>query len=683
MATAIETDTTELAHEPTSNAGDVHTSRIRQRLLIVGGGMAAHGLCERLVDLGVADNYQITIFGDEKHRSYDRVNLSKYFEGKSIDDLLLTTGDWYDKHRIEFLTEHFITQIDRENKTVSDLSGETFSYDQLILATGSRAWMPPIKGNDSPGVFVYRTLDDLEKIKQHVKRTNAKVGAVIGGGLLGLESAKVLMDLGLETSVIEMAPGLMPRQLDAAGATRLKEHVESIGVKVHLVRRTDAIESKGDGGLRIKFGNADDADVDILIVAAGVRANDQLARDADLPTGSRGGIVVDYRLRTADPSIFAIGECAAYEEHVYGLVAPCYRMADVLAKRLAGQDAYFLGADESAELKLLGIPVVVLGRAIGQSASCVVISHDDDVTYRKIIMEQGRFAGASCVGHWDELPMIRHAIHQNKGMWPTQRARFQKTGSPWGNIGALPVIQWPDTSVICSCLGITKQELTEKIDAGVSDVTELAETTRASTACGSCHSLVCELAGSPSSKPASPGVWTMLLASVTAAVFVAVLISTRPIRFADSVQDSWRNIDVLWRTDFARQVTGFTTLGLTLLGLVFSLRKRFNWFRFGSYALWRSIHGVLGAAVLVAVAVHTGFRMGENLNFVLAVVFIGTAALGSAAGIFSSLESRATGTRAIALRRWRPRLTRLHTWLFWPLPALIAIHVFTFYWFSD
>ncbi|QDT13717.1 FAD-dependent oxidoreductase [Planctomycetes bacterium K23_9] len=678
MATAVEPDVRS-AQKPAQH----HAIAIREKLLIVGGGMAANGLCRRLVDLGIADQYQITIFGDEKHRSYDRVNLSKFFDGKGVDDLLLSSDDWYDANKIDFLTGHFITKIDRDAKVLHDSQGRRFEYDQLVLATGSRAWMPPIEGHDSPGVFVYRTLADLEKIKAHVQRVGAEVGAVIGGGLLGLESAKVLVDLGLQTSVIEMAPGLMPRQLDNHAAARLKDHVESIGVDVHLVRRTEKIVSDGDGRLTLHFNNAEPTNVDILIVAAGVRANDQLAKRAGLAIGNRGGIVVDYRMQTCDRDIFAIGECAAFDNHIYGLVAPCYQMADVLARRLAGEKAYFLGADESAELKLLGIPVVVLGRAIGQSASCVVLSQEDEGAYRKIIMEQGRFAGAACVGHWEELPLVRDAIRCNKGLWPMQRARFEKTGSPWPTTGQLSVNDWPDTSIVCSCLSVTKVQLTDQIALGVTDVEVLAEKTRASTACGSCQSLLCELAGNSTEVSATAGTRTMMLASLAAACFLVTFLFVSPIQFAQSVQDGWRDVDVLWRSDLARQITGYTTLSLTLLGLVFSLRKRFDWFQWGSYGLWRAIHGVLGAGVLIALAVHTGFSLGANLNFILAIVFLGTAAFGSAAGIVSSMESRATGTKAMTLRLWRPRLTHLHLWLFWPLPALIAIHVFSFYWFSD
>lgn len=663
--------------ESPSAASDV------SHLVIVGGGMAGYGLCDRLVRSQACKRFHITVFGDEPHPAYDRVNLSKLFDGRSASDLSLADRSWYDRQDIVLRTGCRIVRVDRQAKQVIDQSGQAYRYDRLVLATGSSAWVPPVEGANSPGVFVYRTLDDLQQIDRYVRDHGATAGAVLGGGLLGLEAAKVLNDLGLQTEVIEMAPGLMPRQLDAKAAAFLKERVESIGVNVHLVRRTERIECRHDRRLRIHFGNADPCDVDVLIIAAGVRPNDLLAKGCDLEVGPRGGIVVDKRLQTNDPQIHAIGECVSYRDHIYGLVAPCYRMADVLANRLAGNEEMFEGADESAELKLLGVQVAALGRAIGESPSGITLIQNDESGYRKLILEQGRVVGAACVGTWEALPQIRQAINRQSRLWPTQRTRFRKTGSPWIPGGPLPVVDWPSDSVVCSCLGITKGTLCAIVDGGVTEPAAIAERSGASTACGSCRSLVCELAGHSDQRAVAPGSTAMFAASIVAALLSLILASVPPIPFAESVQGLWRQVDLLWRSDLLRQITGFTLLGLTLIGLTFSLRKRWARFQWGSYRFWRTLHGVLGASVLIAMAVHTGMSLGENLNFVLACVFLATALLGSLTGIASSLEAKAEGNRAMQLRIWRPRLTRLHTWLFWPLPALIAIHIFSFYWFSD
>jgi nitrite reductase (NADH) large subunit len=657
------------------------------RLVIVGLGMAGYGLCDRLDRNGFLSQLDVTVIGDEPTPAYDRVNLSKVFDGAATDDLLLAPADWYKNQKIELVTGRRVVAIDRRGKLVTDDHGASYSYDRLVLATGSRAWVPPIKGVDLPGVFVYRTLDDLQRIKQFVGERRASVGAVIGGGLLGLEAAKILTELGVRTQVIEMAPGLMPRQLDAEGAQVLKERVEAIGVEVHLVRRTEAIASAPGGKLNLRFTNADDSIVDLLIVAAGVRPNDQLADRCGLEKGPRGGIEIDPSLATSDPNIFAIGECASFRDHVYGLVAPCYRMADVLADRLAGGSSRFDGADESAELKLLGVQVVTLGKAIGETPGVIPLTHHHQDGYRKVLIAQGRVVGASCVGPWEELPQIRRAIGRQQFLWPWQRLRFSRTGTPWTPGGVLPIHQWPDDSVICSCLGVSKATVNRSIrdngGPGLATVESIASACGASSACGSCRGLVSELAGGVPESPVVPGNGVLSIASILALSFVVSLAFVTPPGLADSVQSSWRRIDVLWRSDFARQVTGFTLLGVTAIGMLFSLRKRLGRFRIGRYSLWRAMHGVLGTAALVAMAVHTGLRLGSNLNFVLGVCFLLAIVLGAFAGMSTSMETRFGGTTALSIRLWRTRLAKIHLWVTWPLPVLIALHILSFYWFSD
>ncbi|QEF97510.1 Nitrite reductase [NAD(P)H] [Stieleria maiorica] len=674
-----------LAHQqhvrPTTSGADGATKQ-RPRLVIVGGGMAGFGLCDRLVRSGAIHEYDVTIIGDEPQPAYDRVNLSSYFSGRSAEDLLLAPRDWYQQHRIELKTGRRIERIDRDQQSVVDNEGSAYHYDQLVLATGSHAFVPPIEGCDSDGVFVYRTIADLEAIREHCASRNVRCGGVIGGGLLGLEAAKILMDLGLSVSVIEMAPGLMPRQLDADAAGLLKQKIQALGVDIQLVRRTESIHVV-DQQIQVRFANASDLNVDLLVIAAGVRPNDKLAESAGLEIGPRRGVKVDQRLQTSDPNIYAIGECASFGDHVFGLAAPCFRMADVLAQRLAGKQVTFNGADESAELKLMGVQVATLGLAIGESPGGNVVTHHDDSGYRKLLTERGRIVGASCVGPWEELPQIRQAIAKQARLWPWQRKRFLQTGSPWTPGGAMPVTHWPADAVVCSCLSVSKSTIVQAIDDGAREVDQIAQVCGASTACGSCRGLVAELAGGAAEPVVVPGARAMLAASVMALVATLVWLILPPVPLTDSVQSSWHAIETVWRGDLGRQISGFTLVGLTVLGLVFSLRKRVAWFHWGSYGFWRAAHGVLGMAVLMGVAVHTGMRLGHNLNFLLGVCFLSAAALGAVAGIASSLESRASGNLGMWIRRWRPRLSRIHLWVTWPLPILIALHVLGFYWFSD
>ncbi|MEO1524258.1 MAG: hypothetical protein AAFX06_02430 [Planctomycetota bacterium] len=337
----------------------------------------------------------------------------------------------------------------------------------------------------------------------------------------------------------------------------------------------------------------------------------------------------------------------------------------------------------------MGVQVATLGQAIGEAPGVTTLTFQNETGYRKLLIEKGRVVGASCVGAWPELPQVRQAISAEKFLWPWQRTRFRRTGTPWTPGGEMPVHDWPNDAIVCSCLGISKATLDRTIrETGPEKETEslvgeVAATCGASTACGSCRGLVTELCGGDASRVVVPGANAILLASVTAFVAVVSIMFFSPIAFADSVQSAWRQVDVLWRNDFARQSTGFSLLGITAVGMIFSLRKRIPRFKIGSYGIWRALHGILGTLSLVAMVVHTGLRLGSNLNFMLGFCFLLTIALGSIAGISSSLENKVSGNTAMLVRVWRGRLATLHLWVTWPLPVLIALHVLSFYWFSD
>lgn len=660
--------------------------------------MAAHGLVRQIDQEGGLADKRVTLIGEESQLAYDRVNLSKSVDASELS-LALATADWYDERRILFHRGRRIVSIDRVNRVVLDGDGVVTPYDDLVLATGSHPFVPPIPGADAPGVLVYRTIDDLRMIRDRCQADGVQTGAVIGGGLLGLEAAKIMRDAGLRVCVIERAAGLMPRQLDDAAARLLRRRVEEMGVEVLTVRRTSSIEkvrAPGRDQTKIHFENSSPLAVDVLIIAAGVKPNDQLAKDAGLKIGARGGIAVDRTMATSDPRIFAIGECVSFGDQLFGLVAPCYRMADVLASRLCGGNDYFEGGDSSAELKLLGVNVATLGQTLDEVPGALVLRYDGEDAYRRLILDQGRLVGATCVGSWEQLPQIRLAIDRGQTLWPWQRSRFRSTGSPWPG-DPMPVSHWPSSAIVCSCHRVSRGRLSEVIESlrqrdhlsnDVVDnsdeiVAEICLQTSASTACGSCRNLVCELAGMSSKDDRSVATKVVTFASLAGIAFLLAVITLPPVELAESVQSSWRKIDVLWRSDFARQVTGYTTVGLTLFGLTLSLRKRFSRFTIGSHAFWRAIHSAIGAAVIVALAVHTGLRMGQNLNFVLSSTFLAVAALGTTIGIAAALERRTAGTTSMWLRRWRPRLTTIHNVLFWPLPALVIVHVFSFYWYSS
>ncbi len=647
------------------------------RMVVVGNGMVGHAFCQALVRHQAMQQWQIDVFGEEPHVAYDRVRLTQLFSDPN-SSLTLSPQDWYQQVGVNLVTSQKVDNIDRQNREVICQDGQHYPYDRLVLATGSRPFVPPIEGVDLPGVFLYRTLDDLQKIRDYA--ANCRSAAVMGGGLLGLEAGKAALDLGLEAHVLEVAPSLMPRQLDSAGGALLKTRVEALGVHVHVLCRCDRIEPLGSG-LRLHFTNGETLRVDMLIISAGIVPRDELARDADLEIATRGGIVVDDQLRTSDRHIYAIGECAVHREKHYGLVGPGIQMADILAANCCGEKQQFLYGDQSAKLKLMGVDVAALGDALGETPNSRIVSSSTEDSYRKLIFAGNCVVGATAVGEWDEIDRVRDLITHARRLWPWQISRFRRTGRLWPADTLNSPWDWPENAVICSCVGVTKGQICEAVQSGAADAEAVTTLTRASTVCGTCRPLVQQLCGERQQPPKTVS-WKLLLgSSIATLLFIAAMLIIGPLPFADSVQSSWHTIDALWRTETPKQITGYTILGLTALGLAFSLRKRVTRITWGDFAWWRVAHAVLATLAVVGLLLHTGFHFGSNLNFALAVTFVVVNFTGSLTGILVALENRITGAIGIWVRRWRPRLVWLHLMLSWPLPVLLLFHIITVYYY--
>src|SRR5581483_5992532 len=399
----VEVSDARLQSQPGESAMNDRTkSGDAVRVVVVGNGMVGHRFCDELTGRDERRGFDVACFAEEARPAYDRVHLSELFAGTGAPDLELADRDWYRERGIALHLAEPIVEIDRDQGWVVSARGRRVAYDALVLATGSAPFVPAIPGTELPGVFVYRTIDDLEAIRAWSAR--ARRAAVIGGGLLGLEAAKAAVDLGLETHVVEFAARLMPRQVDGGGGDVLRAAIERLGVRVHVSAESEAIV--GDGavaGLRLKGGV--ELPVELVIVSAGIRPRDELARAAGLAVGPRGGIVVDTGLATSDPRIFAIGESALASGMVYGLVAPGYEMARTLAARLCGEDRRFTGADLSTKLKLLGVDVASFGNpfadeALGTGARRVVFEDRARGVYQKLVLsaEDRRLLGGILVG---------------------------------------------------------------------------------------------------------------------------------------------------------------------------------------------------------------------------------------------------------------------------------------------
>lgn len=456
--------------------------------------MTGYKLCEKLAAKGLNKKFNIIVFGEEPRPAYDRVHLSEYFSGKTAEDLLLAPSNWYEEKKITLNLGDAIIKIDRSNKSVHSATGKIFSYYKLIFATGSSCFIPPIPGIDTPGVIPYRTIEDLESIKLWASKS--KTGVVIGGGLLGLEAAKALMDLGLNTHVIEFASRLMPRQLDNNGSELLKNKIESLGISIHLNKNTSIIK----GNVRVEkmvFTDETELKTDMIVVSAGIKPRDELAKSSGLEIGPRGGILVNDDLLTTDNNIYAIGEAALHKNFIYGLVAPGYEMAEVVASQLSGDHKTFSGFDMSTKLKLIGVEVASFGDPFCIDTPHETIAFEDKLKgiYKRInISKDGKYLlGGILVGATEEYNMLLQTAKNNIILPPCPEDLI--LGSRGGeSSNSDGILNLPNEALICSCEGITKGDICNAITyQDLADVSGIKKCTKAGTGCGGCVPMLNDL----------------------------------------------------------------------------------------------------------------------------------------------------------------------------------------------
>ena len=470
----------------------------KQTLVVVGNGMVGHRLLELMVDKGAAiegfvENWNLVTFCEEPRVAYDRVHLSEYFVDKTAADLTLVQPGFYQEKGIQVYVGDRVTHIDRERQLVTSANGVEIAYDWLVLATGSYPFVPPIKGNDAVGTFVYRTIDDLDAMKAYAAQ--AKVGVVVGGGLLGLECANALKSLGLETHVVEFAPRLMPVQLDDAGGDALKGKIEDLGVQVHTGKVTTEIVSENGKLVSMQFADQTSLQTDMVVFSAGIRPRDELARACGLAIGERGGVAIDEFCQTSDPNIYAIGECALYQDRIFGLVAPGYQMAEVVSDRLlkTANAPQFTGADMSTKLKLLGVDVASFGDNFAKTpgAKALVVADAIAGTYKKLVVnaDGSQLLGGILVGDAAAYGTLLQLM-QNQMTLPANPLSLLVPASS-GDTAALSLDKLPDSAQICSCNNVTKGQLCDAIrEDQITDLPALKKCTNAGTGCGGCVPLV-------------------------------------------------------------------------------------------------------------------------------------------------------------------------------------------------
>ncbi|MFI7447978.1 FAD-dependent oxidoreductase [Nonomuraea sp. NPDC049714] len=448
------------------------------RLVVVGNGMAGSRLVS---EVRARDPHiSITVFGAEEGHPYNRVLLSNVLAGKARpEQLRLHELSWYGANRVEAVPGSAVAWIDRESRAVHTTDGRREPYDLLVLATGSEAIVPRIPGVERAVPF--RTLDDCDRILKAAAHSRRAV--VVGGGLLGIEAARGLAGRGLPVTLLHLAGHLMERQLDPEAGVVLGETLTGLGVDIRTGVVAEAVEEDG-----VRLAGGELVDGDLVVLACGVRPLTGLAADAGLEV--RRGVVVDDELRTDDPSIFAIGECAEHDGTVYGLVAPAWEQAAVAADVITGGKSRYRGSRLVTRLKASSVELAAMGETqlTDEHAEVVRFSHRAKGTYRKLVIRDGRLVGAILLGDSDAVGTLTQLFDRG-GPVPGDRAGLLFPGLAAAPVAESPVLM-PDAAKVCQCNNVTKGQIRACWEAGARNVAGVAAATRATTGCGTCRDAV-------------------------------------------------------------------------------------------------------------------------------------------------------------------------------------------------
>ncbi len=470
----------------------------KQTLVVIGNGMVGHNFLVSLMANDVKDNYNVITFCEEPIPAYDRVHLSEYFAGKSADDLSLVELGFFEDNNITIHMGDKANTIDRSAKTVTSDKGIVIHYDKLVLATGSTAFVPPIPGHDRDQCIPYRTIADLDEMK--VAATKSKVGVVVGGGLLGLEAAKALQDLNLETHVVQFGPRLMEAQLDDGGADLLQQKIEDLGITVLTSKNTIKIVDGSQCKHKMVFADGGELETDVILYSAGIRPRYEIAAECGLDVGERGGVAINDQCLSSDPDIYAIGECASWNNQIFGLVAPGYAMARTVVSHLAGEDVAFSAPDMSTKLKLNGVDVASIGDAHAKTPNSLVYTYQNGVDgiYKRLVVSQDnkQLLGAVLVGDASGYPTLSQYYASNIEL-PEHPDSLILPSRSDESVGLGPDAL-PASAQICSCYDVSKGDVVTAIEGGCTTLGGLKDETKAATGCGGCAALLksvldCEL----------------------------------------------------------------------------------------------------------------------------------------------------------------------------------------------
>ncbi|MGE0230554.1 MAG: FAD-dependent oxidoreductase [Flavobacteriaceae bacterium] len=643
-------------------------------VVIAGGGPVGIRAAQELSRLG----FHVVLFNAERWRPYNRVKLTPLLAGESQIGQIYLDNDFPGPGRVDRYDGVSVVDVQRDVRKVLTSTGRVVPYSYLVLALGSRAFVPTIPGVHLSGIYAFRNFDDAEALL--ARSMSARRVVVIGGGLLGLEAARGMSRRGAQVTVVEHENRLMPRQLDEAAGAALRARIEALGIAVLPGERVASI----DGTSRVEAVSLASGPIlkaDTVILCTGVRANIQLPSAIGLQFGR--GVKVDDEMRSSDPFIYAVGECAEHEGVVQGLVGPGFEQALAAVASIAGRPVPYRGSTPATKLKVLGADVFSMGDFESMAQAPGVRNHvwrGGDGSYRRIFTERGKLVAALGIGAWPEASQLQERVQRRALLQPWNIWSFRRNGTLWRAQEA-SVSAWPREAIVCNCTGVNKGAIADAVTLGAQSLEDVRAATSANSVCGTCQPLVLELLGQGAAKPEPVRWWRWLVGiSLVAALLGLAMLLLPPVPLSQEFRPG-EVLRSIWFDSVWKQWSGFFLLGATALAAALGLRRRIGALsRLGSYQAWRLVHLAVGLAAALLLVWHTGFRLGANLNLMLMISFIAALVFGAVTGLVTGGEHELRA-REIVGASAKPRSLPFwaHVLALWPLPVLLMIHILSVY----
>ena len=647
--------------------------------VVVGAGPVGVRCAQRLLKYSI--DAQVVLIGEEDEAPYNRVRLSQYLSSELTQEALDNPVQQESSPRLAEFHNRRITRIDRQRKVIYDDAGDPQPYSKLILATGSRPLIPEVTGTTLNNVIPFRNLNDARRLVE--LRAHSKAILVVGAGALGLEAAAALKTQGNRVILLARA-GLLGGKLSSASENYLKSALSAMQVELMTGVQLSALSGR-ERVTSAKLSNGEALDVDTVVLCTGITPEISLAHDCGLDTGK--GILVSPHMLTSDPDIYAVGECAEYNSSIYQLVRPGYEQAEICSRHVCATEKTepestpgYVGSRTDIELKIAHIPCVMLGQTSPEADDHTAIYRYENRfkgLCRELYVHDGKLVGATIIGPWEEQLRIGAAIDAAESISSGALRKFEQEGLLWQDQNSQGIKQQPDNYLVCQCNGVSKGELCGAIANGKRSLQDLEAETGAGSVCGSCRPFMAELLDTPTPNLVMRHARGILLISLLSLVLIALAVLLPAPNVSESVQVSWF-LKNLWYDNFWKQVSGYSLLTLCLLTASLSLRKRWKTRNLGHLDHWRYVHSIIGCLALVVLMIHTGFRLGENLNLALMLVFLAATCTGSLVGVFMARNHHWTDLKLREHRKW---WSRVHYALLWALPVLLFYHVLAFYYF--